>query len=45
MDGIWIVEESDALGEKTVQVSGGPGADGADLVARWKLSEEAVSRA
>lgn len=32
-----------ALGKKTVQVCGSPGAGGAEHVTRWKLSEEAVS--
>lgn len=33
----------DGLREKTVQVSGSPGAGRAEHVTRWKLSEEAVS--
>ena len=38
----WIVEESDGLGEETVHVSDGPGADGPEPAARRELPEEVV---
>lgn len=39
----WVVEESEGLREKSVQVSGGLGRDVAEPAARWSFSEEAES--
>lgn len=40
----WVVEESDGLRKKTVQVPGGSGSDGVEPATKWKFTEEAVSQ-
>lgn len=32
-----VVKESDSPGEKSDQVSGGPGPDGAEIMAQWEF--------